>query len=524
MGRRILFTILCTSAVARAQALPGGEAPAAAAASAIGEAVGNVEHPPLEGPVDPARYLLGPGDHLLVELWGLRDSTTDLEVGPEGRLVIPKVGSFPAGGRSLATLRAEVEQRIKAAYPSLHGAVTLARPRTFLVHVVGAVLRPGAYRATPVTRVSDLVTRAGGPLPRASTRAVEVRRGPATIVADLARFLLLGQGDADPTVLDGDTLFVPLRQIEVEISGAVKRPGRYELIAGRDVAELLELAGGVAADAARALPVRVSARGGADTVAVRSVAQDRAPATALHDGDRVHVPSLADLRRTVVVEGAIVGLPASATDGIAPAADRNNELGLQRAPFINDKRADTEVSLPREVSIPLAFVEGDGVRDLINKVGGLQPWADAASAYLLRRAPKGDRRRIPVDVPAIAEGRSPEVPVEPGDTLVVPSRRESVIVGGAVMRPGLYQYTPGLHPSDYLTLAGGATRTGDVRAARVLGHNGASRRLSKVTSIEPGDTISVPEKKVTAGEWIEITLILGNLAVATTALVLAQTR
>jgi polysaccharide export outer membrane protein len=461
----------------------------------------------LEGAIDPARYMMGPGDRLLVELWGMHDVTADVEVNAEGRLLVPRAGVFDVRGLSLADVRTAVEKRLHEVYPSLHGGVTLVRPRSFLVHVTGAVTRPGTYPATPSTRVSALVQDAGGPLPRASTRAVQVRRpgNEARITADLVRFTLLGDRGGDPTVLDGDTIFVPLREVEVEVTGAVRRPGRYELVEGRDVAELLALAGGVTAEASMALPLRVTERPSGDRVVVRSVTLAEARALPLRDGDRLHVPLLADLRRTVVVEGAIVGVDGAAAQ--------------QRAPYLVDHHVDAPMSQPREVSIPVAYVEGDGVRDLITKVGGLQPWAEAGSAFLLRTV-DGTRRRIAVDVPEIAAGRAPDLEVRPGDTLVVPSRQESVLVGGAVARPGLYAYRRELAGRDYLILAGGTTRTADVGGARVLHRDGRSTLLSKST-VEPGDAISVPERRITAAEWVEITLLAGNAALGATTLALS---
>ena len=461
-----------------------------------------------EGAIDGERYLVGPGDRMLVELWGMHDLTAEVVVNAEGRLLIPKVGVFDARGVTLAKLRATVEQRLRDVYPGLHGGLTLARPRTFLVHVTGAVLHPGSYPASPLVRVSSLVEEAGGVLPRGSTRKVELRRADesSSTVADLARFSLLGDRSADPRVLDGDTIFVPLREVEVEVSGAVRRPGRYELVAGRDVAELLKLAGGLTVEAAGGLPLRLSGRGEGDHMAVRSIAMKAAGPTALRDGDSLHVPALADLRRTVIVEGAVVGPTGSTT--------------LQRAPYLVDHHADAPISVPREVAVPVAFVEGDGVRDLVTKVGGLQPWADGANAFLLRTASDGGRRRIGVDIPEISTGKSPEVEVKAGDTLVVPSRRESVLVGGAVSRPGLFSYSPDLSAMDYLTLAGGTTKNANLGAARVLGHDGKSRSIKHAGPIEPGDAISVPEHTITAGEWIEITLLAGNVLVGATALVI----
>ena len=462
----------------------------------------------LEGEVAPATYIVGPGDRLLIQLWGLQEQTSEASVNAEGRLFVPRVGSFTVGGRSLALLRKEIEDRLRAVYPTLKGSVTLSRPRTFLVHVTGAVARPGTYPATPLTRVSALIPRAGGALDGGSLRSVEVRRHGATqpITADLVRFTQLGELDANPTLLDGDTLFVPLRKLTVEISGAVRRPGRYELTGQHDLGELLDLAGGRTPDAARALPLRVTHRGEGDMVAVRSVpADDQAP---LGDGDRVHVPELGDLRRTIVVEGAVVGPPGLAESQHLARQDEQRSADLP----------------PREISVPVPFVEGDGVRDLVVKVGGLQPWADARAAYLLRRHRDGRRQRIPVDIPQITAGNAPDVEVAAGDTLVVPSRRESVMVAGAVLRPGFFQYSPDLHPRDYVNLAGGPSRDGNAASARVLSLSGESRSIGRVSAIEPGDVITVPERRFSSSEIVQITLIIGNIAVSAAALGVAASQ
>src|SRR5262249_51656374 len=153
-----------------------------------------------------------------------------------------------------------------------------------------------------------------------------------------------------------------------------------------------------------------------DHVTVRSVNDDGA---ALDDGDVVHVPERADRGRIVVVEGAVAG---PARDGDArrptPATGENSDAAT------------------RDVSVQLAFVDGDGVRDLVAKAGGLQPWADARAAYLLR-----DRQQIPVDVAAVLGGARDDVRVAAGDTLVIPTLRRQVLVSGAVQRPGLYQFS-----------------------------------------------------------------------------------
>jgi protein involved in polysaccharide export with SLBB domain len=462
----------------------------------------------LEGAVDAKTYVVGPGDRILVELWGVRQQSEEIEVNAEGRLSVPNVGVFNAGGEKLAILRDAVTSRLRAIYPNLHANVSLARPRTFVVSVVGAVARPGPYPATALTRVSALVPRAS-PAPNASTRRVEIRRkGRAQkIIADLDYFTLLGDPENDPMVLDGDTVFVPARELEVQVTGAVKRPGRYELVRERNVRELLELAGGLSSDAATSLPLRLTTRESGDHLAVHSLAQANAPQTVLHSGDIVHVPALADLGRNVVVEGAIVGTigPGEADRRAALPNDRPIDPNSLTAPVA------TLANQPRDISVVIPYSEGDGVNDLIVKVGGLQPWADGSSAYLIRGGADSRQERVPVDITAIAARRSKDVPVRPGDTLVIPSRRVGVVVGGAVQHPGLVAWSRSLHPPDYITLAGGATRSGVPGSAQVLKPNGERKDIGSVTEIEPGDVISVPEASITAAEWVTIILVASTL-------------
>jgi protein involved in polysaccharide export with SLBB domain len=464
---------------------------------------------PLEGGVAAKSYIVGPGDRLHIEMWGLTELTQNLEVTADGRLFVPRAGVFPAAGQTLEALRNAVEARLHKLYPRLETSLTLIRPRTFLVHVTGAVVRPGTYPANPMTRVSAILPRAGGTLPTGSMRRIEIHRNGETLKADLLRFQIFGQVDQDPLLLDGDTIFVPAQQLTVEVLGGVRRPGRYELIGSRTLDELFELAGGVAPQASRQFEVRISSRTSGDRFAVRSVSQKAAPNTELADGDVVRVPELAERQSLVRVEGAVVG-------------PRNPEGVSQMRVNPNARAGDREEPV-RENSLTLPFVEGDGVRDLLAKAGGLEPWADGRNSYISRRDTQGKLRQVPVDLVAISTGDTRDEPVAAGDTLVVPSRREQVMVSGAVQRPGFYPYAGDLRPTDYLNLAGGATRSGDAGGAKVL-HDGVTRPLKKVRTVEPGDVITVPENRLTQGEWISLALILGNIAIGAAALGVAASR
>ena len=207
-------------------------------------------------------------------------------------------------------------------------------------------------------------------------------------------------------------MYVPSRALTVEITGGVRRPGSYELVATRTVAELLELAGGFDTDASRARPLRVTSRAEGDQIAVRSVSMSSAPATALIDGDIVHVPELAEHRPTVLVQGAVVG-PHDATGG-----GNVQLLGVRTATGANEEaRPDG----PREMSsVVLPFVEHEGVRDLVAQAGGPSRGPILRNAYLARRDVHGATHHLPVDLASLSTGVSDDVPVSAGDTLVIP--------------------------------------------------------------------------------------------------------
>jgi len=101
----------------------------------------------------PDDYPLGPGDHVLVNVWGRVDLNLDLIVDPEGKVFIPRAGETIVHGAT----RPEAEKRIRAAlgrvYSDFEMNVTLGPLRPISVFVFGEVRRPGAYTVTPLDAV-----------------------------------------------------------------------------------------------------------------------------------------------------------------------------------------------------------------------------------------------------------------------------------------------------------------------------------------------------------------------------------
>lgn len=446
---------------------------------------------PLEEPIDPRDYVCGSGDSFELRFWGKQNLIVRLTVDLDGHSFLPKIGKVPVAGKTLAAARTDILDRVGRYYPGLQSDLTLVKPRDFVVHIAGRVKRPGVHRSNPRMRLSSLLGHAGA---TGSIRRIEIRhRDGSTVKADLLRYARTGDTRHNPYVLDGDVIDIPDAEVEVDIAGPVNAPGHYELIATRDLSELLELAGGLKSSASRALPIRVTRRNPEERRSMIPVAFEaggRVPNLALQDDDQIVVPSSSELDRSVSLVGAVVG------------ADP----------------ADPATTIKR-----LGYVGGDTVRSLIERAGGVTVSADLDNAYIKREGEP--LQRIDLEKLLVRRDFTADRPITVGDTIVVPFKRRSIMVEGAVVRAGTFQFNPRFGVREYVESAGGATRyaqgQGDIR---VIGTNGKSRRFAADLVVQPGDTIVVPERNFSRSEVVQLVMSGAGLVLSSVALAYALTR
>ncbi|MEI6226905.1 MAG: SLBB domain-containing protein, partial [Deltaproteobacteria bacterium] len=272
--------------------------------------------PPVDEPIDPEKYVLGPGDVLELHFWGMENFKVRVPVDLEGRAFIPRIGYVVLKGKTLAEGQRALQDSAGRLFPKLQVGANLLEPRTFLVQVVDDVARPGSYQARGVERVAVLIARAGGFGPNASRRRIELRRRDGTVLTvDLLLYALTGDVKHNPYVLDGDVIRVPFQSLVATIAGAVNRPGRYELVGSSDLAELVEVAGGLAPGATTGLPVQVVRR--AEEEKLKRLSFDFAeggklPSVAMVREDSVWIPAFAELQQSVTVTGALAGVAPTA--------------------------------------------------------------------------------------------------------------------------------------------------------------------------------------------------------------------
>ncbi len=431
---------------------------------------------PMEGAVDPAEYVVGPGDFFTVSIEGLQATLPPIPVTADGHLLLPDAGSITAAGETLATVRTQALTALKARYERVDVDVTLAQPRQFYVHVSGAVPVPGRYLAMPVARVSTVLelafadttrTPVSNPDYRPSLRNIRlIRRDGGETTLDLLRYFVTGDTAHNPYLRDGDVVYVPSyapNYASVYIDGAVPFPGAYDHRPGETAADLLRLAGYDAGGR-----IRLTRRHPDGTVETRDLAPE-----ALWQGTSVSLQPLDHLSvtpdrlpgGTATVEGFVFN---PGTYPIVQGRTTLQELltlagGLR--PGASARLAYLERrSLPRPMprrQTQNRFEPGPGRPVLLrpDTLAVMQRLRMTDLDFMSRVYFAQEMRlqsRVSVDLEAaLTDGAAP-IYLRDGDRLVVPRDEQTVYVFGQVIRPGYVAYVPDRPAQYYIDAAQGA--------------------------------------------------------------------
>lgn len=191
-------------------------------------------------------YIIGPGDSFMIYLWGGAEESHNVTVSRDGDIIIPRVGTLNVTGLTFEELKDFLGRKFKEYYNEFQVNITMVTLRTIDIYLVGEVKNPGTY---PVSSLSTIVTAlyaTGGPTKNGSLRNINlIRNGETVATLDLYDFFINGIKDNDERLEPGDTIFVPVIQPVVGISGYVKRPAIYEIKGKQTIGELIDLAGGV---------------------------------------------------------------------------------------------------------------------------------------------------------------------------------------------------------------------------------------------------------------------------------------
>lgn len=485
----------------------------------------------LESVIDPDVYRLGPGDQLLISIWGQVNESFPTFVSPEGLVLIPTVKEIDVRGLTLSGAKKKIVDEMKKIYTSADVSASLVSVRSFRVNVTGATVNTGSFVVSAVDRVSDAIGLAGGIVDSNSSSLRNIiiyRKSDTTLRADLIRRSNAGDLNYDPVLMDGDVIYVPPVYAWVYIHGGVNNAGRYEYVRNESLYDLVQVAGGLkfGIDSSRVELTRFVSDTGkvyrymnADfRVVVRNTA-DTTRNYILKPNDRVLfklIPQF-QLKHNVTIRGEIQ------YPGVYPIVDNITKL----SDLIDISGGFTQdVSLDNIVIYRDIRYEG---RDLEYERLQQTPvidMNDIEKAYFKAKS-RQYYPTVQTDFAKLFEGGKVnpkyDVFLKDRDVIEVGKKKKTVRVVGGVIAPGIIDITEGENYSYYIEKAGGYSPRANKGDSRIIRTSSQSwLDASTKVQIEDGDVIFVPEKEPVDGWRIfrETVAMVGQLAAITATIIL----
>jgi protein involved in polysaccharide export with SLBB domain len=416
----------------------------------------------------PKNYIVGPGDELAIQIYGIAQATINLKVNPEGKVVIPNVGVSHVSGLSIEALSALLTQKIGTRYAGVGGAnpssflmVTLSNIRTIKVNLVGEVKTPGTYQLPGFTTSFNALYAAGGPTVKGSFRNIQLFRGGKQIAeVDLYDFLLKGITDKNIRLEDNDVLLVPQYGKRVEIAGEVRRNLFFEVKENETVFNLIEMANGYTNNAYRKM-LTIQRSNGLDK-SILNIDEKEQGTTKLFDGDYIIVGKSPNIyKNRIQILGAVM------------------------------REGDYELQTNFKIS------------DLISQSGGLKPEAFRPRAILYRTEKDLQKRAISIDLyKALAKDSANDIILIKEDLLVISSiydikENYFVSIEGEVNQTGTFPYSKGMTVSDLILRSNGfkeAASGSSIEIVRRVRDN--NNEIAKIIKVDLNKDLSISTNEI----------------------------
>ena len=399
-------------------------------------------------------YQLGPGDRLMLSVWGAMDGRFEVLVDRNGEVSIPRSGNVYVWGMSLASAREAINRTLGRYFKNYQMTLTMARLRTIQVFVVGEVESPGSYQVSSLATVVNALGATGGPTRNGSLRSIRVNRNGKTVAdVDLYDLFLSGDRSKDQRLQNGDTIFVPVIGPVVAVAGEVRRPAIYEMNGPTSLFQALKMAGGV---------------------------------TASGYTGRMQLERLIENRARVVQD---INLDPEKLDTMLSKIVMQDRDMIKVSPVQSATRQ--VVSLKGNVLRPGEYEYKPGMRliDLVPSVQALLPESYLESAEIIRLLPPDYRReQLTINLRrALAGGELDNIVLQEQDSVKIFSRAEmeekpKVTINGAVLNPGSFDFQYGMSVRDLVAAAGSPRRNAYLEQAElsrimVSGDKAESKRI-----------------------------------------------
>ena len=393
----------------------------------------------------PVNYVLGPGDEVIIDIWGTNQATIRQTISPDGTINIPDIGMVNLNGMTIKQADAYMKRKLGQIY-SVDGDDAKSEIRTIQVNMMGEVANPGTYYLSSLSNIYHALHRAGGVSGLGTLRDIQlIRNGKVIAHVDIYDFIREGKM-TDIILEEGDIINVPTYKILVDIAGNVKRPMSYELNEGETIADLIDYAAGFTGDA-YTKNIRMIRKNGSE-YQIFTIDEPEYADFKLMEGDALTVGAMLDrFQNRIEIKGAVY------RPGTYELGD---EIGT--------------------------------VRQLIAKAEGLKGDAFTNRALITREREDLTLEIVPVDIKAVMDGTAPDIELKKNDVLYIPSIHDlndigNVTVAGEVAKPGTYVYADNMTLEDAIMIAGGLLESASTVKIDV------SRRIKNPTSATPSETV-----------------------------------
>ena len=411
----------------------------------------------------PQNYVLGPGDEVIVDIYGASQKSEQLTVSPDGEIIVPGFGPIHVAGLSVASAQSKIRSTLGSRYASSSLKLTVGQTRSIMVNVMGEVKVPGTYTLSAFATVFHALYMAGGINDLGTLRDIKVYRGGKLItVVDVYEYILNGRLAGNIRLHENDVIVVGPYECLVGIQGNVKRPMFYEMRPTESVAQVIKYAGGFTGDAYKKA-VRLVRKSG-ERYSVHTVEEFDMSSFKLTDGDNITVDGMIERYENMVeVRGAV----------------------FRPGQFELGKQITT-------------------VRSLIENAGGLTEDAFTARGVLYRMKEDRTLETQSIDIAAIMDGTEADVPLRNEDVLFVATQSDRMAertleITGEVMSPGIFEYAENTTIEDLIIMAGGLTDQASLAKVDVSRRIMDAQATSKVREIAKTFTFSLKDGLVMDG-------------------------
>lgn len=417
----------------------------------------------------PKNYQIGPGDEIMIDLWGASEITYKATVNNSGSIKINGIGFVFINGFTLENASKKIISKLKTkhagisadsnSYNKINTNITVSKIRTVQVNIIGEVKTPGTYALNSLSTVLNALYVAGGPTKMGTFREVQLIRGNKQVASlDIYQYMLSGTQEGNLKLQDQDVLLVSPYKNLVSVEGAVKRAGVYELKDGQTLAELAEYFGGFTPIAYTNL-LTVERLNGTQKE-IREVAFTEAKDFVMQGGDKLVVQEILD-------------------------------------------RYENKITIQGEVYRPGSFemFEKMSLKTLIEKAEGITPEAFLLRGLLVRTFDDTHKENIAFSVSDILNGSSTIV-LKARDQVRIFNKDElrekrTITIAGAVNTPNTFDFVDKLQIEDVIAMSGGLERGADPQVISVSRRlkDGSFKTLSEVYAVSSDENLAINNGK-----------------------------